>query len=245
MMQTAHLTPPPTDYEKPFLWLPMNMDNSSGGEAWATDKWGPLSGHLVHLSYGMSSLFNVMHESVDGTWQAAAVKFPLTFDSSCMRGRFNPKDGQLYIAGLKGWQTNAKTEGAFQRVRFTGKPVKMPVEFHAAKNGLFITFASPLDAKVASDDGNWSVEQWNYKWTGNYGSPEFSVADPNKTQHDEVEVKAVKVSSDGKTVWLQIDNLVPVMQMKIKCNIKDADGKDLSWEIYNTINKVGPERSLP
>ena len=30
----------------------------------------------------------------------------------------------------------------------------------------------------------------------------------------------------------------PVMQMKIKFALKAADGAPVSWEIYNTINRV-------
>jgi len=88
----------------------MSMDNSSGGEAFApaNGKWGPLDGHMIHMSYGMSRLFNVMTETVDGVMQGAAVQFPLKFDSSLMRARFNPKDGQLYVTGLKGWQNQRR-----------------------------------------------------------------------------------------------------------------------------------------
>ena len=38
-----------------------------------------------------------------------------------MRARFNAADGQLYVCGLKGWQTRATKDGIFQRVRYTGK----------------------------------------------------------------------------------------------------------------------------
>lgn len=120
----------------------------------------------------------------------------------------------------------------------------MPVEFHAHQNGLAITFATPLDRATAGDIDNWSIEQWNYKWTGNYGSPEFSVKDPAKAKHDEVEVKAATLSADGKTVFLEIPGLKPVNQMKIQCNLKDANGNAVKWDIYNTINKLGPERKL-
>jgi hypothetical protein len=234
----------PTEFEQPIFWIPMSMDNSSGGEAFApaNGKWGPLNGHMVHMSYGKSTLFNVMTEMVGDVMQGALVQFPLKFDSSLMRGRFNPKDGQFYVTGLKGWQTNAGHEGALSRVRYTGQPTSMPVEFHVHKNGVSITFASALDKDSATDADNWGIEEWNYKWTGNYGSPEFSVKDPKKAKHDEVEVKKASLSADGKTVFLQTEELVPVNQMRIRCNLKVAGGKEVKWDIYNTINKVGPEQ---
>ncbi len=112
------------------------MDNSCGGHTWVTsDKWGPFKGELLHLSYGKSSLFSVLQEKVGDVRQGGVVKFPLKFDSGVMRGRFHPKDGQLYVAGLKGWQTNGAKDGAIQRVRYTGKPVTMPNTLHVTDKG--------------------------------------------------------------------------------------------------------------
>ncbi|MEO6035568.1 MAG: DUF6797 domain-containing protein, partial [Verrucomicrobiota bacterium] len=99
-------SPIPTGYGQPMAWLPQNMDNSSGGQVWAPGKkWGPLSDHLLFMSYGKCTLFEVMPEVVDGTRQASMVQLPLKFNSGLMRGRVNPRDGQVYLSGLRGWQT--------------------------------------------------------------------------------------------------------------------------------------------
>src|SRR5262245_41115245 len=100
---------PPIDYQKPICWLPMSMDNSSGGQAWVpSDKWGPFKGHLLHTSYGKATLFHVLMETIDGQVQGGVWQFPLKFDSGIMRARFHPRDGQLYLSGLKGWQTRSE-----------------------------------------------------------------------------------------------------------------------------------------
>ena len=66
----------------------MNLDNSSGGEVFVTtDRWGPLRGHLLHTSYGMASLFDVLWETVAGVPQGGVIKFPLRFDSGRGDGR--------------------------------------------------------------------------------------------------------------------------------------------------------------
>jgi hypothetical protein len=39
-------------------------------------------------------------------------------------------------------------------------------------------------------------------------------------------------------VTLKLSELTPAMQMKIKFNLKAADGSPVSSEIYNTIHKV-------
>jgi hypothetical protein len=234
----------PATFEQPIFWLPMQQDNSSGGQAFVTGgKWGPTDGLMVHLSYGKSSLFLCPLQKVGDNLQGAAVPMTgLKFDSSCMRARFHPGDGQLYLCGLKGWQTNAGRDGAFHRVRYTGKPATLPVGFAVHANGIEITSGAPLDITAAGDAESWAVEQWNYKWTANYGSPEFSPQDPNKKKHDEVEVKKVRVSPDGKTVFLEIDGLAKVDQMKITANLKDASGKAIKWEVFNTIHATAPAK---
>jgi hypothetical protein len=234
-------SPQPESYDKPIGWLPMNMDNSSGGQVWVTsDKWGPFKNHLLFMSYGKCTLFEVMIDTVEGVRQAAMVQFPLKFNSGLMRGRFNPADGQLYLSGLKGWQSSATRDGGFYRVRYTGGPVRMPDAFHAATNGIRITFASPLDPKTAADPANFSVERWDYRWTGAYGSPEYSVTNSGERKHDRLEVKAASLSSDGKIIWLELDEMKPSDQVKIKYSINAADGAPIAQEIYGTVTRLGP-----
>ena len=232
--------PIPTGYDQPICWLPMNMDNSSGGQVWTTtDKWGPFKNHMLFMSYGRGTLFHVMTEEIDGVTQAGMVKFPLKFQTGLMRGRVNPKDGQVYVSGLRGWQTDGTKDGGFYRVRYTGKPVHTPLELHALKDGLQITFTGELDATSATDTASYAIEQWNYTYSGNYGSPELSVADPKLKKHDKVEIKTVRLAKDKKTVLLEIPGLQPVNQMKIKLGLKSADGTEINQEIYNTIHKLG------
>jgi hypothetical protein len=230
-----------TSFVPPLCWIPCPYpDNSSGGQVWVTGHGWPrvLTNHLLHTSYGTATLFDVLWETVDGVAQGGVVKFPLKFDSGIQRARFNPRDGQLWVAGLKGWQTKGVKDGALQRVRYTGKPLRMPTELHIRRNGIEIGFSDLLDAAAVEDLQNYSLEQWNYRWTEKYGSDDFSVANPEKKGRDPVEVRAAKVSADKKHVLLEIAGLKPVMQMKIKFALKTADGAPVEWEIYNTINRV-------
>ncbi len=218
----------------------MKADNSSGGQVWVEgDQWGPFKNDMLLTSYGMCSLFHVMSETVDGQEQAAVARFPLEFSSGIMRARFNPHDGQLYLSGLRGWQTRGGKDGVFCRVRFTGKPLRMPAEMHVKKTGVEIRFTCDLDPEAAADEGNYAIQQYNYRWTAEYGSADYSVANPSKKGRDEITVKTAKLLPDKKTVFLEIDDLKPVMQMEIHYKIKSADGKPFNDMIYNTINKVG------
>jgi hypothetical protein len=231
---------PATDMGKPICFLPQNVDNSSGGQVWVTsDKWGPLKGEMLHTSYGAGRLLHVMMEKVNDTWQGGAVTFPLKFATGIMRGRFSPKDGQLYVCGLRGWQTAGVRSGAVQRVRYTGKTVYMPVGLHAHANGVAITFATPLDRASATDAGNYSVLRWTYKWTGEYPSRQYSVENPNKRGYDTVEIKGARLSQDGKTVFIEIPDIKPVKQQQIMMHLKAADGREVNWDLYQTIHNLG------
>ena len=232
--------PIPTSYDTPICWLPMRWDNSSGGQVYVTsDKWGPWKGAPLFMSYGKCLLYGVLMDQVDGDVQASMVPFNLKFASGVMRGRFNPKDGQLYVCGLKGWQNAATRDGGFFRVRYTGKTVHMPVKAHVAKNGIRLTFSSPLESASASDASGYAVELWNYRYSGGYGSDELSVATPGKKGHDKLEVTAAKVSADGRSVFLTVPGLQPADQFSVKYSVKASDGTEVRSEVIGTIRKLG------
>jgi hypothetical protein len=227
-------------YDPPLCFLPVNVDRSPAEDVWVTsDKWGPLKGSMIHTSYGTGKLFLVPHEIVDGVPQGGAVPFPdIQFRTGVMRARFSPADGQLYLCGLVGWATDMTAPGGFYRVRYTGKPVNMPVGLHVKKDRIELTFTNPLDKTTAQDLSSYAVQQWNYRWTQNYGSKHYSVTDPNKQGEDDVEISAATLSEDGKTVTLKIPDLKPVMQMKIQLNLKTSDGAPIKQTIHNTINRI-------
>lgn len=255
----SHRDPLPTDYDRPLCWLPKRIDNSGGGQVWASDKWGPWSGALLHLSYGQCALYGVLREEVGGFTQGGVAAFPVKFQSGGMRARVHPQDGQLWVAGLRGWQTSGIKNGCLQRVRYTGAPTRMPVELHAKKDGVELRFTCSLDTQAAADPQNWNVEMWNYLWSSAYGSPElstletgekptelgkdgvlqFTKAQVSKAKHDPLEVKRVSIGTDDRSVFLEIPGLKPAMQMSIRYGIKSADGADVKGEVVNTIHALG------
>lgn len=232
----------PTIRDNPLCWLPMNIDNSNGGQAWITgDKFGPLSGQLLHTSYGQSTLYLVLKEEVGGQMQGGVVPL-VRFDSGSCRARFIPEKNALFVTGLRGWQTNASKDAGFYRVRYTGKPLNLPVDLNVKKGEIVLKFSDPLDTASAAQPDSYRIDQWQYKWTGDYGSPTVKVSNPKSNGTDEVEIDSVKVGPDGKTVTLVVPDLRPVMQMKITLNLKAADGSPIRTAIHNTINVVGNQR---
>jgi hypothetical protein len=243
-LNSAKGKPDPAEQPRPICWMPKSVDNSSGGQVWVTsDAWGPFKGELLHMSYGTSSLFKVLKEEVGGQMQGGVVRIPVKFTSSAMRARFNTKDGQLYVAGLRGWQSNAAREGGIDRVRYTGAPVCMPTGLNATSKGMKVTFTAPLDPETATNPENFAVEIWNYKWTSNYGSGDYSTlpddpGKPKKKSHDPLPVKSAALGDDGKSVFLEIEGVKPVMQMKITMRVRSAEKAPANFEIYNTIHEL-------
>ena len=234
----AHKSPLP-EFDKPLCWLTKSWDNSGGGQAWVTsDKWGPFGGRLLHMSYGQSSLYLVLPQEVDGQMQGGVVKFPIRFTSSAMRARFNPKDGQLYVAGLRGWQSNAATPAGFDRVRYTGKKVYTVTALKVTKAGIQLTFTQPLNQDEATDPGSYAIEAWNYRRSEQYGSPELSVK-TGKNGHDKWAVESATLSKDGKTVTLKVPDLQPANQVLVRYNIESADGEQIfDKDVLHTIHLI-------
>lgn len=238
-MNAHHRVEKPTTYDGPLCWIPHKVDNSCGGQTWnTTDKWGPFKGHMVHCSYGKCLLFLVLQENIEGVDQAGVYQFPFKFQSGGMRARFSPHDGQLYVSGLKGWQTSGAKDGCLQRVRFTGAKVAMPKSLHVHQNGIRVGFTQKLDQELAEDLDSWQLEQWNYAWTSKYGSKDFKVSNPDQTGHDKVVVNSAKLLPNGNEVFLEISNLAPVMQMKIHFDLETADGAEMIGDLHNTIHAL-------
>ena len=134
----------PTSFDRPMFWLPQEADNSSGGQVWAMDpRWGPLAGTMVHTSYGAARAFYVMEQDAGGTLQAAVVPFPWAFPSGTMRTAVNPKDGQVYLVGLKGWDSVAQEDAALNRIRYTGRPAYLVTDAAVTSEGLRLQFSTP------------------------------------------------------------------------------------------------------
>ena len=219
----------PSEAPKPLAWLPKGVDNSGGGQVWVTsDRWGPFDKELLHMSYGRSALYLVLKENKGGQMQGGVVKFPLRFTSSCMRARFNPWDGQLYVAGLKGWQTNAGKPGGLDRVRYTGAHVAMPNALRIKGNGLEIGFTSKLDKELAEDITSYAIRSTNIRWTQGYGSGE-----QDKKSY---EVKTAKLLPGGKTVFFEVPTIGPAHQMEINIDVETAGGDEIVTKIWNTVH---------
>ena len=219
----------------PLVYLPRGLDNSSGGQVFVTgDRWGPLQGQMLHFSFGAGTSFLVLREQVDGQPQGAVVPLATEFLSGAQRGRFNPKDGQLYVSGLSGWGAYTVADGSFDRVRYTGDPVQLPIAYHAHQNGVLVTFTRPLDRAVAEEPKSHFAQAWNYRYGPAYGSPELSPRHPGIPGHDPLEIRSATVLGDGRSLFLEIPDLQPVNQLHLHLRVDDGPPQDL----FATVHKL-------
>jgi azurin len=229
--------------ELPLAYIPRALDNSSGGQVVVEgDRWGPLRGQLLHLSFGMGSHFLVLRDEVDGQLQGAVVPLVGEFRSGIHRGRFNPTDGQLYVGGMQGWASWTTDDGCLQRVRYTGADVRLPIGFHVHENGVMLEFSCSLDADVAAKASSHFAQCWNYRYSGAYGSPELSTKHIGMRGHDRVAITSAHVMSDGKRLFLEMPELQPVNQLHLLVKLSERHERQL----FITVHKLDlPFTSFP
>jgi putative heme-binding domain-containing protein len=218
--------------KQPLCWITNEFDRSPAELIWVPAKtWGPLAGSLLNTSYGMGKIFVVPHETVNGQSQGGMCALPLpTFPTGVMRPRFHPTDGSLFVCGMFAWAGNVTAPGGFYRVRYTGKPADLPIGLKAKAGGVELTFSDPLDPK-AVDAKSFDVKVWGLKRSQNYGSKHID--------EKPLAVAKTTVSSDGKTVRLDLPDLAPTLGMEIKYQLKGTDGRAVAGVIHNTIHARG------
>jgi hypothetical protein len=116
------------------------------------------------------------------------------------------------------------------------------VDWKALANGIELTFPEPLEKESAIDPGSFDIQQWNYRYAKQYGSKDWSVADPKKEGHDTLAVQSARLSQDGKSVFLEVPGIAPVMQMQIQYNLTSATSAAVRGKMYVTINRLGSAR---
>lgn len=149
--------------------------------------------------------------------------------------RVHPLDGQVYVAGLRGWLTTAQRAGGLFRVRYTGKPAHLPVDFAVKTTGVEFRFSDPLDPQTASVLTNFTAERWNYFYSGNYYSPEYSVTHPKDPKHDILTIQSAQLSADARTLTLDIADMRKSQQLPLNLKLRTADGRPIERVVHLTV----------
>lgn len=222
-----------TAMKQPMVWIDMEFDRSPSELLWVdSEKWGPLNGSLLSFSYGYGKIQLVLPEKVNGQRQSGVIDLPgVKFQSGVMRGRFNSDDGHLYACGMSAWGTSQTMKGGeFYRLRYTGKPLSIPLELSAQTDGVLLTFATELDMESVAIMDNFEIKTWDLLRSSKYGSDRYNLK--------KLEISEVLLSDDGKTLKLLLPGIVPVDVMTIAYSIKDVKGNILKGKVQNTIHNL-------
>ena len=106
----------------------------------------------------------------------------------------------------------------------------LPLELHAKKSRLELTFTEPLDAGSLAVD-NVQITTWSLKRSADYGSKHY----------DEklLKVQKLALSADGRTLTLDIPDLAPTWGLELKYALRARSGQPVPGTIHATIHRLG------
>ncbi len=192
----------PDIVQLPAVWLPYGIHGVSTAEIIKDDTqgaFGPFAGQYFVGDQGQSKIMRVILEKVKGEYQGAAIDFRSGFQSGVLRMSY-AKDGSMFVGETnRGWGSAGDANQGLQRLVWNGK---MPFEMYTVKampDGFEVTFTLPVDRKSAEDLNSYNVSSFIYKHHAVYGSPPVN--------SEEVPIKGVKVSEDGKSVRIVLDGM--------------------------------------
>ncbi len=216
--------------EPPLCWITNEFDRSPGELLRIdSDRWGPLNGSLLNLSYGTGKVFLVPYEQRGERVQGGMVQLPLpAFPTGVMRGRFHAADGQLYLCGMFAWAGSATQPGGLYRLRATGEPTTLPKNLEALPGGMRLGFTDPLSTEGFSEQA-FQVRVWDLKRSAAYGSKHYN--------ERPLKVASARLEDNGHTVLLELPELQPTWGMEISWRLKAADGTAIEGRIHNTVHE--------
>jgi glucose/arabinose dehydrogenase len=167
----------PSGFDPPAVWFPRKLCTSASGGTEITDaRFGPFAGQMLVGDFGTASILRVALERVNGEWQGAVWPFERGFLSGVNRLTFG-SDGRLYLGCLRrGWGSSGPQEFSLERIDFNGQTPFEIREVHARPDGFELHFTQPVDRATATNQENWEMTQFHYRFSAAYGSPEIDQA---------------------------------------------------------------------
>jgi len=225
----------PAPIAEPLTWIPHSANASAVSQVWLFDaRMGPLDDGLVHIGFNKPEVFRVLLNDRGSRLQASVFTLTADFPFPLLNGSVNPADGQLYIAGFQimGWGNVVDALAGLARVRYTGAPVTVPKEIVPMDRGVLLRFEVPLDPAKARDPDNYSLQTWSYRRTHQYGSAQYK--EDGTTGQDTLTASSAYLSSDGRSVFVGVPGMKPVMQLRLGWALSTAEGRTFSNNAYTT-----------
>ncbi|USN99526.1 MAG: ThuA domain-containing protein [Phycisphaeraceae bacterium] len=215
----------------PAVWLPQNdVSNSPTTPVEITD--GPFAGQYWLGELTAGGIRRVFLEEVNGELQGAVFRHTQGLECGVNRLVKGP-DGCLYMGGIGAdgnWNWRG-TQFGLQRLRPTGQTAFEMNTISAAPGGFVVTFTRSIDPNWLADPANYTVEQWNYFSTPDYGGP--------RRNEQRLAVVKAQPSSGGNAVTLTIPGLREGAVVHVRCQPTSEQGESIwSGEAWYTLNQI-------
>lgn len=222
----------------PVVWLPQDeIGNSPSQITYLND--GPYKGQMVHGEVTHGGLKRVFAEKVNGDYQGAVFRFIQGLEAGVNRVAHGPK-GALYVGGIGStgnWRQNGKKWYGLQKLTYNRKPTFEMLAIRAMSDGMEIEFTEPLRPGDGLDFSSYTVEQWRYQPTANYGGP--------KVDKEKLNIREVSISANRKRVFLQLEGMKEEHVLYFYLNeafVSDNNNPILSTEAWYTLNQIPTDK---
>ena len=187
----------------------------------------PFAGQGIGCEYDTRFLIRYSLQRVGDTYQGACYEFSDPKAGAVPQNFVGPiccaisTNGDIYIGSIhdSGWLGGQNT-GEIVRLRRTGELPNGIRELTATPEGFGVEFLHPISSNQGMRVENFTVTGYTRKWGGSYGTPD--------SDRHRLEVKAAKVSADGRTVQLVVPGLKAGYVYEVICDNKLAREGTLS-----------------
>ena len=222
----------------PALYLPHNLiANSPSQPAPMYD--GPYAGQMIFGDVTYGGITRAFLEKVNNVYQGAAFRFTQGLEAGINRLAWGP-DGAIYVGGIGAagnWGQFGKLQYGLQRLTYNGKQVFDLLAVRARTNGFELEFTQPIQFGIGDDPTFYSLTQWTYESTTNYGGP------PLDKQN--LPVSKVMFSDDRTRVYLETNGAKKGYVIEISVNqdvVSDQSQTLWNAEAWYTLNEIPANR---
>ncbi|MFM7050955.1 MAG: hypothetical protein ACKOYN_02315, partial [Planctomycetota bacterium] len=213
----------------PAVWLPQNEIANSPTTPLVI-RSGAFRGQLWLGELTLGGINRVSLEEVADELQGCAYRAGNGLEGGVQRLVDGP-DGAIYACSIgSGGNWNWRdTRFGLQRLAPTSTEVFEIAEVSALADGLVVRFTGAVDSEWLRDARNFSLRQWRYEATANYGGP--------KIDEEEVAVVEAIPEASGRAVVLRAPGIKAGRVVHLRTNpVSQADEKIWSTEAWYTMN---------
>ena len=221
--------------KKPVSWLPQDEIGNSPSQPIILNV-GRYENQMIHGEVTHGGIKRVFVEEVDGQYQGALFRFTQGLEAGVNRLVWGA-DGKLYIGGVGNpgnWGHVGKNWFGLQRMTYTGDPVFEMLAVRALSDGFEIEFTEPLAEGVGEEASDYTITQWYYLPTAEYGGP--------KLNEQPLPIESIHVSDDRTRARLQLSGLQPDHMVYFRLNdetMRSEAGRSLwTTEAWYTLNRI-------